>query len=1719
MAEFVLGLTKTAVEGTLIRVKSAIEEEAELKGRVQNDLVFITGEFEMMHSFLYATNASERAKNPVAGTWVRQLRDLAFDVEDCVDFVITLDTNKPWAWLWRVVPSCMAPPRPLDKAVAEIKQLKARVEHVSTRNARYNLIGDDSVPSNQLIPVTNTAASSSEFDVLSNVWEAAGKLRGTGDLKKLITGSEGADLQVISLWHGSCSTGAAAAHRHHHHHVEATYIMKKAYDDPEIVQGFKRRAWIKLVHPFDTDEFLKTLLAQFYPPCSSNHQSKQSGLGGADFRKKMRAAVAEEDDFIKAQLMHQVSDEGSYLVVLEGVSAMVEWDAIRMYLPDSNNASRIVVFTEHLRIALLCTREPYQVSQLTRFSDGQFLCAFSNKGSMRRSDVGEFNWQIRRGGVISVVGISPSNHASIGILPKLYQCIMRKRKGLDGVVVFEKHSWVDIPEHFDMEAFSLRLFLNFQSRDFKAKEIQEVGKKGDQAVIEGCRKVLQEHDCLIVINGLKAQEYWDKVRKAFLSMPAAKCKKTSVIVITEDEAVANYCVRNEQNRVFNNFALQNDEVLNRLMTQDSGITRGMEDSILYDRADEAFYWANLKLDGREKELSTLSKLLKNPNPGVISVFGRSGVGKSTLVKKIHYEQVSKTYYLTFTSGFSWIDVPNPFDITEFSWRMLLDFNSANYMIKEDVATGLMKGEDAIQACRKFMDGKELSIVIDGLQSNKDWDIIRENFLSEPPTERRCYIIVIANKKSVAKHCVDDDEDRLLKVKHLVKDPGFFVGPGKEMFNDANYLLRPGVISFWGIAGVGKSTLVRNICDNMDTVCQKKHKMSWVDVPHPFHLIEFSFRLLLGFYSQDLHAQESAAVGIMEGKDTVQACRNFLCQDKCLVVIDGLGSIHDWDLIKSAFLSETTPNSSIILITTEEMIATHCVSDKRRVHNIKGLEAEDALHLFTKVVGGSQQLDSEMDLVKHIVTKCGGLPRVIVSVGECLAEEISWIKAGLSGRTLTAILGDINDDFMGRLETDPRFHDLKSLFSWMRSYFDACSDSLKPCIFYLSVFESDKKIRRRRLLRRWIAEGYSRDTSGGGTAEENGEELFIELVKSSIIQLQHTPSSNKKIDNDVCLVNGFFHDYIISRPIEDNLVFALEGCCSLNSQRAGQHLTIRSCWDRDQIVFKSIDFSRLRSLTVFGEWSSFFISKDRNMGLLRVLDLEDTKSGLTDDVLEQIGELLPRLKFLSVRGCKDITRLPHSLDRLRQLQTLDIRHTKIAILPHAIIKLVKLQDVRAGTTHKTLDGGGNARLPSLGEDDCTSTSSEESSSTMEDGDCTVGACMATTRVDSDSLMRSQTPSPASASADETSGWELAIRDADCISITQHAGADAECAGTSHLGTVGHDGASASSQTCVDNTSQAQEGAENGDDISRRQHPSHDEQVLTTRSPWRRKARSALLSYSRCWSSKKKLCACCVEAPAAAIEKLATLHTFGVVNVSGARGNAVLKELKKLTQLRKLGVCGINRENWHEFFCDISGHGHLESLSVHLDEDADGASLFSSTEGMFSKLPKTLKGLKLYTKDGQGNVQVRAEQLGNLSNVTKGNLTLTVSTQDEIHSLSNFANHGMFRQVCVEPAQDGTLYYGSGASGYHQESFNGPPVLKINCGSYKLKIVFIYGLRDPVEVLVLHCSNTESSLELSDLVYLRSLKEVTLKGPFSEEVKEHLRQEVEELRRMDRVVRLD
>ncbi|KAJ1275289.1 hypothetical protein BS78_05G124700 [Paspalum vaginatum] len=743
-----------------------------------------------------------------------------------------------------------------------------------------------------------------------------------------------------------------------------------------------------------------------------------------------------------------------------------------------------------------------------------------------------------------------------------------------------------------------------------------------------------------------------------------------------------------------------------------------------------------------------------------------------------------------------------------------------------------------------------------------------------------------------------------------------------------------VMSVWGIAGVGKSALVRKFYyGRMLESPSPFAKYSWVNVVHPLNLIDFSLSLLSDFHSDSLEA--------MEIKDPVQQCYKLLKENRFLVVINDLQSKEEWNSIKNALVSRHC-QSFIIVITTEENIAIYCADNEDIVFNVKGLESEAAFHLFKEKVHrknpSSPLKDSKCEDIEQLIVKCGGLPKVIVSVADFLAPKT--VKSMESTRT-------INQKFMHELESNPEFGCLRELFDWMHLFFRTSPDFLRPCIFYLSVFPGYQIIRRRRLLMRWVAEGYARDTKYN-TAEERAEMLFSMLVNLSMIQPPPcTVITHKRMAR--CQVNAFFHEYIISRPEEDNIVFALEvfelqGQCHLSTRRTGRHLVIKSSWDRDRIAFDSIDFSRLRSLTVFGKWESFFVSE--SIKVLRVLDLEDA-SGVLDKDLEKIVKVFPRLKFLSLRGKREICHLPSLLSELRQLETLDVRGTSIVTLPASITKLKKLQYIRAGTT-------------SLAEE----------------------------------------PSTLSASA----SWLPNLR-----------------------------------------TSRQQVG---------------------------------------------------VEVPTG-IDKLTALHTLGTINAGITWGKATMKELKSLTQLRKLGVSGINRKNIKEVSAAISCHVHLESLSLWLSKGNQ-----CCLEDMSP--PKKLKTLKMY-----GIVKVVPQWIKDLPKLTKLELGMAISEEFDIIGVLGVIKELSFLRLCVKPlhGDGGRLDFCVWVNGQQQRCYLKVKILEVACTS-KLTVAFGSEAMQNLEQLTVRCSSA-SALQVFELKCLSNLKEVRLlgshdgilKGDLERQLKEH------------------
>jgi hypothetical protein len=147
-------------------------------------------------------------------------------------------------------------------------------------------------------PDATTYLSLAVFDILRDVWEATGMWHNDSmrySLQELVVpkNDDDHDLQVISIWGSNIGEGSGGD-------PGTASIFRRVYRDPRTCEKFKIRAWVKLTHPFNHDEFVKSLLAQF--SMSSSHQ----------------AEFTEEDNLVKAKLMQQMGEQ-RYLVVLEDV--------------------------------------------------------------------------------------------------------------------------------------------------------------------------------------------------------------------------------------------------------------------------------------------------------------------------------------------------------------------------------------------------------------------------------------------------------------------------------------------------------------------------------------------------------------------------------------------------------------------------------------------------------------------------------------------------------------------------------------------------------------------------------------------------------------------------------------------------------------------------------------------------------------------------------------------------------------------------------------------------------------------------------------------------------------------------------------------------------------------------------------------------------------------------------------------------------------------------------------------------------------------------------------------------------------------------------------------------------------------------------------------------------------------------------------------------------
>ncbi|CAL4990772.1 unnamed protein product [Urochloa decumbens] len=414
-------------------------------------------------------------------------------------------------------------------------------------------------------------------------------------------------------------------------------------------------------------------------------------------------------------------------------------------------------------------------------------------------------------------------------------------------------------------------------------------------------------------------------------------------------------------------------------------------------------------------------------------------------------------------------------------------------------------------------------------------------------------------------------------------------------------------------------------------------------------------------------------------------KDILRGHEYLVVLDGLVDISSWNSLLNLLPGLEIENpKSRILVTTQ-------LSEKEIIKNggpddsigLDPLDITEAFQLFRERVSGADAvLDSNWEKVekkfrKKVRNVTRGLPLAVIVLGGILRTK--------------AYPNEWKEVFAEKLETS--IGDPKALRCLWLLAFEELPNHLKSCFLYLATASENILLDPARLVRLWIAEGFVAPRNGQ-TLEEVGLGYLKELISRGLVDVAKKDARGgiKRV-----FVHSLLHSFVQAEAQESGFVEVHHNAGVLNPH-AVRRLSIHNFVD--SYVDIPDKFPKLRSLLcnflekkqaegsrsmgsalLHGQqpmwpWNSnpaewlmracggpaasdkkkllHQLSIVKGSRFLRVIDLY----GLNlERVPDEIGTVI-HLRYLSIRNCDLSSELPASISELHNLQTLDLRDTKV-----------------------------------------------------------------------------------------------------------------------------------------------------------------------------------------------------------------------------------------------------------------------------------------------------------------------------------------------------------------------------------------------------------------------------------------------------------------------------
>lgn len=448
----------------------------------------------------------------------------------------------------------------------------------------------------------------------------------------------------------------------------------------------------------------------------------------------------------------------------------------------------------------------------------------------------------------------------------------------------------------------------------------------------------------------------------------------------------------------------------------------------------------------------------------------------------------------------------------------------------------------------------------------------------------------------------------------------------------------GIIGLYGIGGVGKTTLLKKINNELQNRSHNFDTIIWVVASKKVNMEKIQEVI-----EKKLMIPNHICDGISEEERPREILR-VLRTRRFLLIIDDI-----WERIDLANLGIPLldhQNQSKVVFTTRSGDVCGLMEAQRRIR-VGCLEQEQAVTLFQMKVG-EETLRSHPDipeLAKLVAEECEGLPLALITIGRAMCSR----KNPWEWNHAISVLRSFPSEFSGM--GNKVFPVLKF------SYDNLPCERDRNCFLFCSLFPEDYNIRKDELINLWIGEGLLDGCCRNMHDAFNLGEFIVGTLKLACL-----------LESDESEEFVRMHDMIRDMALWVANTSGREGNKIL-VQRVGSNSEADSCekWNEAERI------------SVWGHHNSIesFIGEPLCPNLLTLL----VKDTMLKTFSNEFFQSMLALKVLDLSGNRGLTELPKSIGKLLNLEYLNLSETAIMELPSELKELRKLKCLLLDHTKK------------------------------------------------------------------------------------------------------------------------------------------------------------------------------------------------------------------------------------------------------------------------------------------------------------------------------------------------------------------------------------------------------------------------------------------------------